>query len=169
MAGGAPRSPFARIVSTAVAAGLLAGLVLTAVQTVQIAPTILQAETYEDAAAPVAHVHADAHEHEHTGWKPENGTERTAYTVLANVSIAVTVLLTLLLVIVPLNSVRREQASPDLGLAPQPARKTLLKKAARRSAWVLMPTTRTPTPAVCRTPISLVGGTSQSATATLWR
>lgn len=40
---------------------------------------------------------------------------------LAAWGIAVTVLLTLLLVIVPLNSVRREQASPDLGLAPQPA------------------------------------------------
>lgn len=40
---------------------------------------------------------------------------------LAAWGIAVTVLLTLLLVIVPLNSIRREQASPDLGLAPQPA------------------------------------------------
>ena len=40
---------------------------------------------------------------------------------LAAWGIAVTVLLTLLLVIVPLNSVRREQVSPDLGLAPQPA------------------------------------------------
>ena len=40
---------------------------------------------------------------------------------LAAWGIAVTVLLTLLLVIVPLNSIRREQASPNLGLAPQPA------------------------------------------------
>ena len=40
---------------------------------------------------------------------------------LAAWGIAVTVLLTLLLVIVPLNSVRREQASSDLALAPQPA------------------------------------------------
>ena len=40
---------------------------------------------------------------------------------LAAWGIAVTVLLTLLLVIVPLNSIRREQASPDLGLTPQPA------------------------------------------------
>ena len=39
---------------------------------------------------------------------------------LAAWGIAVTVLLTLLLVIVPLNSIRREQA-PNLGLAPQPA------------------------------------------------
>ncbi len=40
---------------------------------------------------------------------------------LAAWGIAVTVLLTLLLVIVPLNIIRREQASPNLGLAPQPA------------------------------------------------
>ena len=40
---------------------------------------------------------------------------------LAAWGIAVVVLLTLLLVIVPLNSIRREQASPNLGLAPQPA------------------------------------------------
>ena len=98
-----PRNPFTRIVSTAVAAGLLAGLVLTAVQTVQIVPTILQAETYESVSAPVvapvAHAHgsahADAHEsatepaHEHAGWKPENGAERTMFTVLANVSMGV--------------------------------------------------------------------------------
>ena len=100
------RSPFNRIVSTAVAAGLLAGLALTAVQTVQVAPIILQAETYEQAApvapaAPVPHAHADAaahahhheheheHDHEHAGWKPENGAERTLYTILANVTMGV--------------------------------------------------------------------------------
>lgn len=100
--GRAARSPFTRIVSTAVAAGLVAGLALTAVQMVQVTPIILQAETYEDAAAaPVVapHAHADAgtaahahqHEaaHEHAGWKPENGTERTLYTVLANVTMGV--------------------------------------------------------------------------------
>jgi cobalt transporter subunit CbtA len=93
VAGRTARSPFSRIVSTAVAAGLLAGLLLTAVQTVQITPIILQAEVHEDAAAaaPVAHVHADGHEHqhEHAGWKPENGTERTLFTVLANASMGV--------------------------------------------------------------------------------
>ncbi|MBJ7312493.1 CbtA family protein [Rugamonas sp. CCM 8940] len=42
-------SPFNRIVRTAVAAGLLSGLVLTGLQSLQVAPIILQAETYEDA------------------------------------------------------------------------------------------------------------------------
>jgi cobalt transporter subunit CbtA len=97
--GRAARSPFNRIVSTAVAAGLVAGLALTAVQMVQVTPIILQAEAYEDAApavvAPPAHSHADAHEHqheaahEHAGWKPENGAERTLYTILANVTMGI--------------------------------------------------------------------------------
>ena len=98
------RSPFNRIICTAVAAGLLAGLALTAVQTVQVTPIILQAEAFEDAAAetspapaPAAHAHAQAevHEHQHTpahehaGWKPENGVERTLYTILANVTMGI--------------------------------------------------------------------------------
>lgn len=77
------RSPFTRLVSTAVAAGLVAGLALTAVQRVQVTPLIAQAETYE-VAKPAAHTHEHADEHEHAGWKPEDGTERTLYTVLAN-------------------------------------------------------------------------------------
>ena len=93
LAGHSPRSPFSRLISTAVAAGLLAGLALTAVQMVQVTPIILQAETYEDAApAPavvVAHTHEQAHAHEHAGWKPENGVERTLFTVLANVTMGV--------------------------------------------------------------------------------
>jgi cobalt transporter subunit CbtA len=102
MAGRTARSPFSRIVSTAVAAGLLAGLLLTGVQMVQVTPIILQAEAYEDTApaAPPAHVHpaqtaahehADehAHEHEHAGWKPENGVERTLFTVLANATMGI--------------------------------------------------------------------------------
>ncbi len=192
-------SPFNRIVRTAVAAGLLSGLVLTGLQSLQVAPIILQAETYEDAqskaeanveskaeanveanveagavvapslqhaegaqqlkaelahehpgaaahehvasavhehaaevghthgvagahshdapveqdhdhqqaasaatsasaaaaAAPAAHAHgAEAggeheHGHEHGGWKPENGAERTFFSAVANISMAV--------------------------------------------------------------------------------
>lgn len=100
------RSPFSRLVATAVAAGLLAGLALTAVQRVQVTPLIAQAETYEEAqgaaAAPLAaQAHEHAHEeqqaqhqqqqeqHQHTGWKPENGIERTLFTVLANATMGV--------------------------------------------------------------------------------
>ncbi|WUR16265.1 CbtA family protein [[Empedobacter] haloabium] len=67
---------FNRIVATAAGAGIVAGLLLTGVQHLQVTPLIRTAETYEAAAqaapaAAQAHEHADehehAHEHEHAG------------------------------------------------------------------------------------------------------
>ncbi|MFJ9531686.1 CbtA family protein [Herbaspirillum sp. NPDC101396] len=100
-----------RIAPVVLLAGALAGLLLTAVQQAQVSRIILQAEVYEEAAAAKAHEqsHAaavpasaaastgapaasEAHEHEHEHadeWEPANGFERTAYTVLANVSMAI--------------------------------------------------------------------------------
>nr|WP_315216372.1 CbtA family protein [uncultured Duganella sp.] len=92
---------FNRMVRTAAAAGLLAGLLLTGVQHLQVTRIIAQAEVLESAAEaePVAHTHAGGarhvHEaaqeapHEHGGWQPEDGVERTLYTALADVSMAV--------------------------------------------------------------------------------
>lgn len=104
---------FNRILASAAAAGILAGLLLTGVQQMQVAPIILQAEVFESAApkaleAPAPHSHADAtpHEHshdakaaehvhagegghEHGGWQPDDGLERTFYTALANISAGV--------------------------------------------------------------------------------
>ena len=116
---GAPAGIFNGIVRTAAAAGVAAGLLLTAVQHLQVIPIIQQAEVYEAAraagpAAPAnaaAHTHAngeqhthaaaassaagaddahaDAEAHSHGGWEPEDGLERTLYTALADVSMAV--------------------------------------------------------------------------------
>lgn len=86
---------FKRIVFAAALAGMLAGLLLTAFQQIQVSQIILKAEVYEDvaaAAAPqAAHGHSSAeHEpHEHEAWQPENGMERTLFTALANISMAV--------------------------------------------------------------------------------
>ena len=99
---------FKRIASAAVLAGMLAGLTLTVVQKVQVSPIIQKAEVYEDAAAAAAasraalapssaenapheHAHEQAHEHEHApdAWQPANGLERTTFTALANISLAV--------------------------------------------------------------------------------
>lgn len=100
---------FSRIVATGAAAGIVAGLLLTGVQHLQVTDIIRTAETYEVAAeatpAPAhthehaqaheqahEHEHADAHEHgehKHGGWQPEPGFERTAFTALADVSMAV--------------------------------------------------------------------------------
>lgn len=106
---GAGAGTFNRMVRTAAAAGLLAGLLLTGVQHLQVTGIIAQAEVLESSAqaASVVHTHADgerhtheaehasAHDsdheapHEHGGWQPEDGAERTFYTALADVSMAV--------------------------------------------------------------------------------
>jgi cobalt transporter subunit CbtA len=89
MAGLFNLAAFKRIAAAALLAGVLAGLLLTAVQRIQVIPILLQAEVYEDHAA---HVHATsdgAHHHDAEAWKPENGWERTFYTAVANVSLAI--------------------------------------------------------------------------------
>ena len=89
MAGLFNLAAFKRIAAAALLAGVLAGLLLTAVQRIQVIPILLQAEVYEDNAA---HVHANAdgaHHHDAEAWKPENGWERTFYTAVANVSLAI--------------------------------------------------------------------------------
>ncbi len=102
------RGIFQRIVATGAAAGIVAGLLLTGVQHLQVTQIIRTAETYEAAAAalpaaPVAahghaqgneptheHAHEGGHgEHEHAGWQPEAGLERTFYTAVADISMAV--------------------------------------------------------------------------------
>lgn len=91
---------FKKIVSVAALTGILAGLLLTAVQQVQVLPLILKAEVYEEAAeaarqpgtpAAVTAPAQEAHEHqahEHEAWEPENGWERNLFTAGANIIVA---------------------------------------------------------------------------------
>jgi cobalt transporter subunit CbtA len=67
------------IISTGLLAGLIAGLFVTFAQLVRVTPLILEAETYEVAAA----VSGDGHTHE--AWSPADGIERTLFTALANI------------------------------------------------------------------------------------
>ena len=82
---------FRRIVFYALLVGSLSGLVLTAVQFWQVIPIIQNAEVYENQADPAAtHSHdaGDSHpDHDHSGgdWAPQDGPERTAFTLLSNV------------------------------------------------------------------------------------
>src|SRR5262249_14442040 len=83
-------SVFRSIVFSAVVAGGLAGLVVTAAQQFGTVPLILKAEVYERAAEDAhatAHAAGQQHEHEHAeaGWAPPDGFERTAYTAAASV------------------------------------------------------------------------------------
>ena len=96
---------FQRIFFAAVLAGLAAGLVMSALQQWKVVPLILAAEVYEsaepvaehehaaastDAGAPAEEAHSheaatEAHEHDENAWAPQDGFERTAYTVLADI------------------------------------------------------------------------------------
>ena len=78
---------FRRLVSVALCAGLLSGIVVAAAHQIETVPVILKAEVFEKAAehAQPAHVHPGATAGEQaTVWEPENGIERTAYTLLAD-------------------------------------------------------------------------------------
>ncbi len=77
---------FRSIVFSALLAGLIAGLFLSGVQALKVTPLILEAETYEAAAETAA---AAPHEDDGEAWAPDDGLERVAYTVLANVLAAV--------------------------------------------------------------------------------
>lgn len=86
---------FRRIIFAAVLAGIAAGIIMSAVQHFRVTPYILAAETFEHAP----------HEHGATNvqslpaaepWKPDEGLERIAYTVLANLVISIAFALGLL-------------------------------------------------------------------------
>src|ERR1051325_5640158 len=95
---------FRRLFIAAASAGLLSGLFVTLVHQVTTVPVILAAEVYEKAAdekaptdltatpapanASTAADSHEAHDHDHDhdagAWEPEDGFERIAYTVLAD-------------------------------------------------------------------------------------
>ncbi len=81
-----------RIFLTAVLAGALAGVFMTAIQHVAVFPMIFEAETYEvsgdEGAAADGH-DAAAPAHEHEAWAPGDGLERTLYSGLTNIVAAV--------------------------------------------------------------------------------
>ncbi len=78
---------FRRLFLCALLVGLLTGLFDSAVQRWQVVPLILAGEVFEAAAVPEGHEHADGAPHSDgpEAWAPQDGLERTAYTVLANV------------------------------------------------------------------------------------
>lgn len=87
---------FRDVVFVAALAGLVAGLVMTALQSFYTVPLILQAEAFEDGKGAHDHIApaigapepAEA-DHQHVrdegAWAPANGFERTALTGLANI------------------------------------------------------------------------------------
>ena len=79
-----------RIVLPALIAGVLAGLLLTGLQYIEVIPLIHEAESYETASVG-EHAH-DVHKHGDGAaepWAPDGGIERFAMTLLANVIAAI--------------------------------------------------------------------------------
>ena len=76
---------FRKLASVALLAGTLAGLLLFFVQHFTTFPLIQKAEVYESAAEQ-ASPHAG---HEDEGWHPSEGTERTIYTAVATILVAI--------------------------------------------------------------------------------
>ena len=91
-----------RVLTVSLLAGLLAGLLVAALQHVTTTPLILKAETFETALRAVelqhasftgdtrivlAHGGADAADH--AEWKPQDGLQRTAFTTIVTIATAI--------------------------------------------------------------------------------
>ena len=78
-----------RILTTALMAGLVAGIVVSIIQYLVVHPLLVEAERFEARAAAVQAAPAAARTAteaatEAEPWQPQDGVERTAYTLLAN-------------------------------------------------------------------------------------
>ena len=87
---------FRNLFFAALVAALCAGLVTSVIQHFRLTPMIFAAEAFEGAAeeahGEVAHAHEEgtpAHSHGDDEWMPQDGLERTAFTVAANIFAAV--------------------------------------------------------------------------------
>ena len=87
-----------RVLLAALLAGVLSGVFVTAVQAFRVTPLILQAETYEnagsdahshDSSASNTHGHGDSTAEAPQVWAPEDGMERTFYTMVSNILVGV--------------------------------------------------------------------------------
>ena len=72
-----------KLITVCLLSGSIAGLLLFTVQHFTIFPLIEKAEVYESAAAEMPGMHRDE------GWHPADGLERTSFTVLSTVLIAI--------------------------------------------------------------------------------
>ena len=87
-----------RVLLAALLAGVLSGVFVTAVQAFRVTPLILQAETYEstggdthshETATFTGHDHGDSAAEAPEVWAPEDGVERTFFTMVSNILVGV--------------------------------------------------------------------------------
>ncbi len=149
---------FRSIVFSAALAGLIVGVVISIAQFLGTVPLIQQSEVYErkTAAPPAAHQHAaagqdqaNAHSHE-SAWEPEEGLQRNAFTVAANVLTAIG----FALLLSGIYAIRRREvtwregllwglagfvvftAAPGLGLPPELPGMPVAPLTARQIWWI---------------------------------
>ncbi len=152
---------FRHIVLSAVIAGLITGVLITLVQMFTTVPLIAQAEVYEQSgekpeeSAAVAEVGADAvhdrsaHDHDAGTWEPKDGFERTFYTGVTTVLVAIGYALLLGACFSQMRSVGWRtglalgvagflifQLAPALGLPPEPPGSPYADLVARQLWWV---------------------------------
>ena len=76
---------FRRLLYAALCAGVFAGAVAAVAHQLGTVPLIIEAEKYEHAAQQAQpQGSAAAHQHDQVSWAPENGVERAAYTLAAD-------------------------------------------------------------------------------------
>ena len=143
---------FRCIVFSACLAGLLSGLVLTGVQMFRVIPIILEAESYE-AREPIQQAHGTAalsgQHDDHEAWGPEEGLERSVWTVVANVTTAIGFALLLIAIYSLREKVGWQQGllwglggyavffvGPSLGLTPEIPGAEAAALGARQTWWM---------------------------------
>ncbi len=153
-------SLFRNIVLAAVIAGLLSGLVLTAMQSFATIPLITHAESFEGAGGEAGHSHDHGHSHDATtpadhhhdaeAWMPADGAERFLYTAAANMLAGIGFALLLVTVAEALGGLRGWRGglmfglagflafslAPSLGLPPELPGMPAAELGARQLWWV---------------------------------
>ncbi|SEG80483.1 CbtA family protein [Bosea lathyri] len=155
-----------RVLAVSLLAGLLAGLLVAALQHVTTTPLILKAETYEAAlraAGPthaaftgearviLAHGAAEAGHGEHAEWKPQDGIQRTLFTSAVTIATAIGFAALLLAGMIAANDVIDERRAliwaacgfvafglvPATGLAPELPGSASAELAQRQLWWIV--------------------------------
>lgn len=153
-----------RLFLWALLVGFGAGLAHTAAQHWQVVPIIVAAEVYESASESVksaGHEHdagtvLNEHRHDTAAWQPEDGVERTVWTLIANVLVSTGFALLLLPAIAWWDLKRGGRAAslksgllwgaagwfclfawPSLGLSPEIPGEAAAALQARQSWWLL--------------------------------
>lgn len=119
-------SLFRNIVLAAMIAGLVSGLLLTAMQSFATIPLIVHAETFEGGEAEADHSHDAAHSHDGAAadhhhdpeaWMPADGFERFFYTAAANILAGIGFALVLLTAAEALGGLKGWRSGLTFGLA----------------------------------------------------